>query len=167
VTAPSVTFRPSSGIREIEPNVDYAVALTRMFLDNEAFRRPLKATWVHGMALVIEDPMAPKDQMRVGGFDAEVVVLGRWNDPMEKGPLGDGTRQTWQGYAAQQLGEVLRQNDLAERLTAYGIPREPETYLLQKNTANAVSRSLTLTYDELNRLLTDAGYPPVSSVFRD
>jgi hypothetical protein len=94
VTAPSVTFRPSSGIREIEPNVDYAVALTRMFLDNEAFRRPLKATWVHGMALVIEDPMAPKDQMRVGGFDAEVVVLGRWNDPMEKGPLGDGCSPT-------------------------------------------------------------------------
>jgi hypothetical protein len=125
-------------------------------------RRPVKVRLTAGGRVLAEDPDFPEDPVSFSfGTPFRLQVVGRWNG------LISGLDVTWQQAAEQQFREVRMQRDLAERLTAYGIPREPEAYLPHRNFSNAVSRSLTLTYDELNRLLTDAGYPPVSSVFRD
>lgn len=152
---PEVWFHPTSGIKDLEPDVPYAVTVTRQrpasFLEIP-LRRPVKATWIHGMVLAIEDPLAPEDRLIVES-GLTVLVLGRWTDPM-----APNEQQTWQGYAAQQLGEVLRHNYLAERLTDFGIPREAESYLPHLNTVNSVERSLKLNYDEIDQLLRAAGF---------
>lgn len=171
---PSVRFWKHSGITELEPDVDYAAVYVHTFAGPSGMtfepdvsnvgRRPFKFTWMHGMIAVVADPLADPDSMIIVTGDFETWIVGYWDKPMN--PPGwfntetgnrETTEKTWQQYAAHQLGQVLRQRDLAQRLTDFGIPRAQEEYL-PINTANAVERSLTLNYDELDKLLKAAGF---------
>lgn len=159
--SPGVRFHYRSGLTgEIEPNVDYAALVLAndnlLVCSKDIVARPVKVSWVHGMLLVVEDPDAPPTQIEL--VNRNVIILGRWEDRVGTWYSPSDEPLTWRGYVAQQYGEVLRQRELAQRLSDFGIAREPEAYLPQRNTTNAVARSLTLNYDELDMLLRGAGF---------
>lgn len=90
---------------------------------------------------------------------SKVHVLGQWDD-RPSGPVLDSPLyhpMTWRQIAAHAYGEVLRHNELVDRLAKLGIERQKEPYLVTPETPSALYRSLTLNYDELDKLLTKAG----------
>lgn len=88
---------------------------------------------------------------------SQVHVLGEWDHPVPKIEEFDSLSMTWCQLATHLFGEVLRHNNLVERLDKIGIHRAAEPYLITPDTPSAFYRNLTLNYDELDKLLTKAG----------
>lgn len=117
--------------------------------------RPVKAIR-DGQNLLLTDPdREDKPIIKQGGVGT--LILGRWTDRPEEESYGELAKLTWHGIASQAYGTVLRQRVLVERLAKVGIERDPERYLFDPDGPNAVRRSLQLNYNELDRLLTQAG----------
>jgi hypothetical protein len=161
---PAVQFWAHSGVTELQRGVDYAAVIMRTpptlpddgEWDLSEFYRPVKVCWT-GPMLVVADPDMPATRAAVVSDPERVVVIvGKWTDV--RGDWFAHPTWTWQQYAAQQYGQVLRHNNLADRLTDFGIPRSHETYLPTNQTGSFVDRSLVLNFDELDALLKGAGF---------
>lgn len=137
---------PSSGIEQLEDGVEYAV----VYLDQVGYR-PVKMV-PRGETFVMSDPDSDADEVLLVDDDSNFQVVGRWDDRVVTGGSMDAT---WRQYAAYQFGQVLRHNELVERLARFGIVRAREYYLRFRN-GPAIERDLTLNYDELDRLLSAA-----------
>lgn len=82
----------------------------------------------------------------------DIFELGGWNDKSKWILTSSGEPCTWAAYAAHQAGEVLRQNELVEKLILKGITRfEKEPYVVQDG---LYKYQLILNYDELDALLS-------------
>lgn len=159
---PRIEIWKHSGIKALEDRVEYAAVHVRAaeLVDlSMVTKRPVKLI-ANSFAVIIEDPLAEPQQITFTTSPRwEPFVVGLWDEIMQpEGWYNTEVPMTWRQYAAQQLGQVLRQRDLAQRLSDFGIPRTQEEYLLPKQSGNAVERSLTLNYDELDKLLRAAGF---------
>jgi hypothetical protein len=143
---------PNSGIVVPEVGVEYAA----LYVGSNWWRtemgriRPIKVLLTESGEWEFSDP-DKGTPLEIEDFcDVDYEIVGRWDDKTSTG-------QTWQGYAAEQYGQVLRQRALAHRLSDFGIQRAPEHYL-PHCAEMAVRRDLTLTFDELDKLLRAAGF---------
>lgn len=137
---------------ELTDGAEYAVLLYDKLRLN--WNRPLRGVWDearHRMKVYYPDDPDVAEEHSL----ADLVVEGGWRDKCRNG--GD-LRLTWRGYAAQQYAQVLRQRELAQRLTDFGIPREPEPYIITTDAPNAIERSMVLNFNELHKLLRGAGF---------
>ena len=96
------------------------------------------------------DPLTGESSIH---HENDVMVLGDWESESDF-KLGDNNT-TWAQYAAHQLGQVLRQNELAARLRAIGVDREDEPYILTEESPVYKYR-FQFTFDELDLLLRAA-----------
>lgn len=118
--------------------------------------RPLKAEW-DGAIMRVQDPDNLAHEWIMRSNAVGLTILGRWDSKPHPSYGNVYSKMTWQGVAAYAHGQILKQRELAKRLTAVGIERDPEPYIVSDDTAPALRRDLRLTHSELEFLLDRAG----------